>query len=209
MIQMQFWLMSLVRRRYSARSGTSLCLSYLAVIMVVLTRAAIAILALLLLCACDRLPETYPPPAQRQPQAPIPDPSVIMVEMSDPDSAQHIVKDIYEPFGSTWCWTAKQPTVKVLVYATDNVRLSSDFTIWSEGLQQTGPIELSFFVNGHLLDKVRYATAGYQHFEKAVPADWLSADTESTISVDVDKLYVSPQDGKKFGFILTRLGFLR
>jgi hypothetical protein len=177
--------------------------------MVVLTRAAIAILALLLLCACDRLPETYPPPAQRQPQAPIPDPSVIMVEMSDPDSAQHIVKDIYEPFGSTWRWTAKQPTVKVLVYATDNVRLSSDFTIWSEGLQQTGPIELSFFVNGHLLDKVRYATAGYQHFEKAVPADWLSADTESTISVDVDKLYVSPQDGKKFGFILTRLGFLR
>jgi hypothetical protein len=178
------------------------------VIIVILTRAAIAILALLL-CSCDRLPETYPPPTQRQPPASTPDPSVIMVEMSDPDSAQHIVKDIYEPFGSTWRWTAKQPTVKVLVYATDNVRLSSDFTIWSEGLQQTGPIELSFFVNGHLLDKVRCATAGYQHFEKAVPADWLSADTESTISVDVDKLYVSPHDGKKFGFILTRLGFLR
>jgi len=42
-----------------------------------------------------------------------------------------------------------------------------------------------------------------------VPADWLAADAESTISVDVDKLYVSPQDGKKFGLILTRIGFLR
>lgn len=132
-----------------------------------------------------------------------------MVEMNDPDSALHIVKDIYEPFGAPWRWTGKQPTVKILLYATDNVKLSADYSIWAEGLKQTGPIELSFFVNGHLLDKIRYANDGYEHFEKAVPADWLSSDTESTISVDVDKLYVSPRDGKTFGFILTRIGFLR
>src|SRR5438105_13179174 len=71
-----------------------------AVIMVVLNRAAIAILALLL-CACDRLPETYPPTAQRQPPAPIPDPSVILVEMSDPDSYQHISKNYDVTFGCT------------------------------------------------------------------------------------------------------------
>jgi len=134
---------------------------------------------------------------------------MMMVEMNDPDASQHIVKDIYEPFGSTWRWTAKRPTIKVLVYATDNVRLSTDFAIWNEGMQQTGPLELSFFVNDHLLGKQKYATPGYKHFEKAVPAEWLSADTESTVSVDVDKLYVSPQDGKQFGFILTRIGFLR
>jgi len=64
-------------------------------------------------------------------------------------------------------------------------------------------------VNGRLLDKVRYASPGYKHFEIAVPADWLSPDTESTVAVDVDKLYVSPMDGAKFGFILTRIGFLR
>ena len=137
-----------------------------AVIIVVLTRIAVALLPLLL-CCCDRLPETYPPPRQRQPPVSTPDPSTIMVDMNDPDASQHIVKDIYEPFGSTWRWTAQQPTVKVLVYATDNVKLTADFTIWSEGLQQTGPIELSFLVNGHLLDKLKYATAGYQHFEKA------------------------------------------
>src|SRR6266478_818244 len=91
-----------------------------AVIIVVLTRIAVAILSVLL-CSCDRLPETYPPPEQRQPQPSMPDPSTIMVEMNDPDSAQHIVKDIYDPFGSSWRWTAKQPTVKILVYATDNV----------------------------------------------------------------------------------------
>ena len=161
------------------------------------------------LAGCDRLPESYPPPEQRQLQATTPDPSTIMVEMNDPDSAQHIVKDIYEPFGSPWRWTARQPTVKVLVYATDNVKLSTDFAIWDEGLKQTGPLELSFLVNGHLLDKVKYATPGYKHFEKAVPAEWLSTDAESTISVDVNKLYVSSRDGKEFGFILTRIGFIR
>ena len=178
------------------------------VIIVVLTRIAVAILSLLL-CSCDRLPETYPPPQQRPAQALTPDPYAMMVEMNDPDAAQHIVKDIYEPFGSPWRWTSKQPTVKMLVDASDNIKLSSDFAIWDDGFKQTGPIELSFLVNGHLLDKVKYATPGYKHFEKAVPPAWLSADTESTISIDVDKLYVAPQDGVKFGIILTRVGFLR
>jgi hypothetical protein len=173
-----------------------------------LTRIVVVVLPLFL-WSCDRLPETYPPPEQRQPQALTPDPSAMMVEMNDPDSSQHVVKDIYDSFGSPWRWTAKQPTVKLLVYATDNVKLSMDFAIWDVGFKQTGPIELSFFVNSHLLDKVKYASPGYKYFEKAVPAEWLSADSESTISVDVDKLYVSPQDGVKFGFILTRIGFLR
>ena len=134
----------------------------------------------------------------------------MMVEMNDPDASQHIVKDIYDPFGaSPWRWTAKQPTVKVLVYAVDNVKLSADFAIWDDGFKQTGPLLLSFLVNGHKLDEVKYPAPGNKHYEKAVPADWLSADTESTISVDVDKLYVSPLDGVKFGIILTRLGFIR
>jgi hypothetical protein len=173
-----------------------------------LTRIAATIL-FLSLCCCDRLPETYPPPEQRQPPAPTPDPAVIMVDMSDPDAQAHIVKDIYEPFGGSWRWTAKQPTVKVLVYDTDNVRLSADFAIWDDGFRQTGPIELSFLVNGRPLDRVKYDSPGNKHFEKSVPADWLSADAETTIAVDVDKLYVSPRDGVKFGVILTRIGFLR
>ena len=182
---------------------------FTAVIIVVLTRSPLAILTLLL-CSCDRPPESYPPPEQRQPQALTPDPSAMMVEMDDPDVAPHLAKDVYEAFGtSSWRWTAKQPTVKVLVYATDNVKLSTDFAIWDEGFKQTGPIELSFSVNGHPVDRVKYTTSGYKHFEKPVPAEWLSADTESTISVVVDKLYVSPQDGKAFGVILTRIGFLR
>lgn len=164
----------------------------------------------LLFCSCERLPDSYPPPEQRPPlsQTSPSDPTAMMVDMEDPDCALHIVKDIYDS-SISWRWTAKQPTVKVLAYSTDHVSLSTDFALWDEGFKQTGPLELSFFVNGHLLDKVKYTTPGNKHFEKPVPAEWLSTDTETTISVDVDKLYVAPQDGVKFGFILTRIGFVR
>jgi len=179
-----------------------------AVIIVVLKRIAVALFPLFL-CSCDRFPESYPPPEQRQPQASTPDPAAMMIDMSDPDSSQHVVKDIYDSPGNPWRWTAGHPTVKMLVYAIDNVKLSTDFAIWDDGFKQTGPVELSFRVNGHLLGTQKYTSPGYKHFEKAVPADWLTADAESTVSVDVDKLYVSPLDGAKFGFILTRIGFIR
>lgn len=166
---------------------------------------------ILLLCSCERPPDTFPPPEQRPAlaESSAPDPSTMMVEMEDPNCAFHIVKDIYEPGSPSWRWTAKQPTLKVLVYATDQVKLMADFSLWDEAFKQTGPLELSFLVNGHLLDKVRYATPGNKHFEKPVPAEWLSTETESIIAIDVDKLYVAPQDGAKFGVILTRIGFIR
>jgi len=161
-----------------------------------------------ILCSCERLPESYPPPEQRHPvEGPNPDPSTMMVEMGDPDAVSHIVKDV-EPGDGLWRWTGQQPTVKILAFTTENVKLRCDFTLWDVAFRQTGPVELSFLVNDRVLDKIRYATPGYQHFEKLVPPDWLTTDVESTISVAIDKLYTAPQDGKKFGFILTRIGFV-
>jgi hypothetical protein len=140
-------------------------------------------------------------------EGPALDPSFMMVEMSDAGAAAHYVKDI-EPGEGWWRWTGQQPTVKILAYTTRNVKLVVDFALWDTAFAQTGPVELSFFVNDHLLDKVHYKASGNQHFEKAIPAAWLRTDVESTASIAIDKLYTAPQDGKKFGFILTRIGFV-
>lgn len=133
----------------------------------------------------------------------------MMVDMLDLDAPSHFVKDIEPSEGGRWRWTDQQPTVKVLAFVTDKLKLRVDFTLWPVAFQQTGPVELSFFVNDHLLDKVRYTTPAYQRFEKPVPPDWLRTDVESTISVAIDKLYTAPEDGKKFGFILSRIGFVQ
>ena len=85
----------------------------------------------------------------------------MLVEMSDPDPASHILKDI-EPGapGDQWRWTGRQPTVKILAATTQNLKLIVDFTLWPVAFQQTGPVALSFLVNDRVLDKIRYTTPG-------------------------------------------------
>lgn len=162
----------------------------------------------LCLTACDRLPESYAPPEQRHPVAGVnPGPDAMMVDMSDPDASLHIVKDIYGQADPSWRWTAQNPTVQLLVLATENLKFSADFGIWDDGFKTTGPVEIAYLVNGRVLDKVRYPTPGVKHFEKPVPADWLSVDADTMIGMSVDKLYVAPRDGVKFGVILLRMGF--
>jgi hypothetical protein len=164
--------------------------------------------ALLCLVSCDRLPDSYAPPEQRHPvEGYNPGPDAMMVDMSDPDASLHIVKDIYGAADPSWRWTSQNPTVKLLVLGTENLKFSADFAIWNDGFKTTGPVEIAYLVNGNVLDKVRYTTPGEKHFEKAVPPDWLSVDADTTIGMSVDKLYVAPRDGVKFGVILLRMGF--
>jgi hypothetical protein len=160
------------------------------------------------LAGCDRLPESYPPPEQRHPvQGYNPGPDAMMVDMGDPDASLHIVKDVYGASNPSWRWTAQDPTLQLLVFSTENLKFTADFAIWEEGFKSTGPLEITYLVNGKLLDKIRYETPGTKHFEKAVPPDWLSADADTTIGMSVDKLYVAPKDGVRFGVILVRMGF--
>jgi hypothetical protein len=177
-------------------------------ILWMLRSAPVALLvSALFLAGCDRLPESYPPPEQRQPvEGYSPGPESMMVEMNDPDVGLHIVKDIYGPSDAPWRWSAQNPTVQMLVISTDNLKFQADFAIWDDSFKVTGPLEVAFLVNGRLLDKVRYATPGGKHFEKPVPPDWLSVDADTTLALSVDKLYVAPTDGKKFGVILVRMG---
>ena len=161
----------------------------------------------LALCACERTPESYPVPEQRHPvEGANPVAGNMMVDMDGADVAAHLVKDVHDNAGSPWRWTGSEPTVKVLAFTTDNVKFIADFTLWDEAMKQTGPLELVFLVNGKTLDDVHYSTPGVKHFEKAVPSDWLRTDVESTLAIKVDKLYVAPQDGAKFGIILSRIG---
>ncbi len=133
-----------------------------------------------------------------------------MVNMNDDDAPLHFVRDISATLeGSTWRWTEKQPTIKVLLIKTAGLKYVVDFTLPDATMNQTGPVTISFILGDRLLDKVRYAKAGYQHFEKPVDPAWLQTVNDTVLSAEIDKLYKSPGDGKILGFILTRMGFER
>lgn len=160
-----------------------------------------------LLFGCSNLPEPYPPPAQR-PFFEASTEAVRILNMSDGDAEHHFVKDIDATLqGGTWRWTGKRPTIRLRPNANRQLVYSIDFAIAGSTFQQTGPVTLTFFVNDHLLDRVRYTSEGRRHFQKAVPAEWLAPNESTTLAAEIDKMWTPPAPGgPPLGFILVSLG---
>ena len=167
-------------------------------------------LACLLLASCGApAPESYAPPLQRRlPPGPEPRPVGSFVSMSDPDADAHILRDISRVAEGAWRWTYQRPELRFWVDSTAHQKLAADFTIAAGTFKTTGPVTVSFFVNGKLLGKQRCPKPGHYRFEKAVPAGWLRTDDFTVVAAEADKLWVSPADGARLGFILTRIGFV-
>ena len=166
-------------------------------------------LPLLVLTACHREPEWYSPPAQQHVIAnPDPPRSSLMVDMTDVDVDDHVVSDVGPSQGSTpWRWARKRPTFKILVLQKKNLKFTTDFNLWDESMKHTGRVTISFFIGDKLLDKIAYDTPGDKHFELPVNPDWLTTEADTLICAEIDKVYTSPSDGAKLGFIITRMGF--
>jgi hypothetical protein len=168
---------------------------------------AALLLASVVLTGCQKMPETYAPPVQRQPFENFrPFRVSRVVDMSDGDADSHIVRDIPGGGGGSWRWTGARPTVRVALRRADSLNYFIDFSIADATFKVTGPVTLKFFVNDHMLDSMRYEMPGTYHFEKPVPADWIEAGKDATLAAEIDKVWVAPQDGVKLGFILTRIG---
>jgi hypothetical protein len=159
------------------------------------------------LAGCQKMPETYAPPEQRQPIENFrPYRISRVVDMADGDADSHIVSDIATGGGGPWRWTGSNPTVKLLARTAENLYYVIDLSIADTTLKTTGPVTITFNVGGRNLDSARYESPGTFHFEKAVPEGWVEAGKEVNVGATIDKVWTSPQDGAKLGFILIRMG---
>ena len=157
--------------------------------------------------ACQNMPGPFAPPVQRRPLDDFrPYRMSAIVNMADDDAKTHFVQDITSIQTSMWRWTGKRPTVRVRMRSAENLRYTIDFAVVETTLLATGPVTVSFLVNDRVLDRARYSRAGSQHFEKPVPAGWVAAGQDVTVGAEVDKLWISPEDGTKLGLILVRIG---
>jgi hypothetical protein len=165
--------------------------------------ASLAVLA----SSCQNMPEPYAPPMQRQPfEDARPHRMSRIVNMADSDAVSHFVKDITTGDPAPWKWTHQNPTVKVTPRTNLGLHYTIDFSLPEVTFKETGPVTLTFAVNGHTLDSVRYTAAGEYHYEKPVPPEWVEPLKESTVEASIDKVWVAPGDGAKLGFILVRIG---
>jgi len=169
-------------------------------------------LAFLLLAGCVRAPESYPPPIQRKPLLPDVEESApgMLVNMSDANAGAHFVRDISPGLeGGRWRWTNQRPELKFFLESTKGLNLVWDFSVAEVTFRETGPVTVSFFVNGQPVGRVPCPKPGDYTFEQPVRQGLLRANEDNTIAAQADKLFVSRTDGVKLGFTMTRAGFLR
>ena len=131
--------------------------------------------------------------------------------MNDPNADAHLLRDIshFAEGGGGWRWAGPRPRMRFYLETTHNLRLTLDFYIAEVTFKETGPITLSFLINGHLFDKVRYVGPGEQHYEKPVPEPLLRAGEENLVEIEFDRVWTSPDDGAKLSILLVRAGFVR
>jgi hypothetical protein len=173
-------------------------------------KLAVPLVLALTTAACVGIQDTYAPPDQRKPLS-VEDASTLkaFIKMNEPSAPIHFVRDIGQDLQSgTWRWTQQRPTLMFSIPTTKDQKFSSDFVIAETTFQKTGPVTISITINDHLLDKTTYAKSGQQHFEKAVPELWLRMKPENIVTMEIDKLFISPSDKAPFGFILTNAGFI-
>ena len=160
----------------------------------------------LTLCACRNMPAPDAPPEQRVEFNEFRTHRISRtVNMDDPEAMQRVVSDILVP-ADGWTWTGKHPTVKVRLRGTQNVQYVADLAIAEATFKTTGPVEIRFEVNGHELERVRFTAPGKRSYVKDVPAAWLLPGQDNIVSAEIDKMWTSPGDGAKLGFILTKIG---
>jgi len=173
-------------------------------------RASLVIALFAFLAGCSREPVSYPPPIQRLlPPAPEKKPLGRFVNMNDLDVDDYIVGGIQnQTEGAGWRWTHEAPELRFMPDRTAGLKFVMDLGLPAYNFQQTGPVTLSFFINGKLLDRVRYDTPGDRRYEKPVPAGWLKVGELAIVRIQVDPPWISESDQAKLGFVLHRAGFV-
>jgi hypothetical protein len=170
-----------------------------------MTRAILTVLALAL-CSCRTASDEYPVPVQRPSFEGFKLPAGRVLNMDDPDAPLRFVRDISPGLAANWRWTDQRPAVRIRVRAVEKLKYTIDFTLPEATFKDTGPVTVTFTVNDHVLGRVSYAASGSRHFEKAVPTDWVAINKDATVGAEVDKPWISKDDGTRLGFILTRIG---
>lgn len=162
-----------------------------------------------LLAGCANIPDSYAPPVQRRPLGGAePAPVGRFVNMADANAEAYIVKDVAAGVeAGSWRWARKRPELRFYLDGIDRLNFRADFSVADATLKETGPVTISLFINGNLLDSVQSAEAGEKHFDKPVPAKFLRANSLNFAALEADKVWVSKTDGAVLGFILTRAGF--
>jgi hypothetical protein len=162
-----------------------------------------------LLAACGRDAGWYPiPPQQSLDLGPDPGGVGPSVKMADPDANDYIVRDIGLMPG-TWRWAFLHPELRFRVAHPEGIRFAAEIHIPEVTFKVTGPVVVTYAVDGRRLGFVRCDHPGTYTIDHPVPAAWLAPAAYIHLEFDADRHWVSPDDGAQLSFLLLSAGFIQ
>jgi hypothetical protein len=129
--------------------------------------------------------------------------------MSHPSAPSAILKDISGTVeAGTWRWTGEYPSLKVKIPDVQGWRLLVRYAVSDATFKDTGPVKITYAVNGKDLHTEVIKSPGDRVLNQPVPPALLKQG-ENIISIHVHDPWTSPSDGVKLGVILTGAGLVR
>jgi hypothetical protein len=160
-----------------------------------------------LMAACGQRAGVYAAPPQKSLDLG-PDPGGLksFITMDEPISDDYIVRDISTDRGFRR-WAFAHPELKFRVRDASHLKLVVELTTPAVTFNVTGPVTVSYAVNGQTLGTLRCDHAGDHRIEKAVPDGLVEAGKEIHVTFEAAPKWVSPEDGAQLSFMLHGAGF--
>lgn len=171
-------------------------------------RILIVVSSVLLTVSCGRQPGVYAAPSQRALDlGPDPDGPHAFVTMDDPIADEYVVRDISPEHGfRRWAFT--HPELRFRLQDARHLIFTAEFAVPEVTFKVTGPVRVSYAVNGRTLGTLRCDHAGDFRIEKVVPDGLVESGKFTSVTFEANPRWISPEDGAQLSFLLRSAGFL-
>lgn len=171
-------------------------------------RLLMLVMGALLTVSCGRQPGVYAAPAQRSVDlGPDPDGPHAFVNMDDPVVDDYLVGDI-SPERGFRRWAFHHPELRFRLKDVRHLIFTAEFAIPDVTYKVTGPVTVSYAVNGRTLGTLRCDHAGDFHLQAPVPDGLVQPDKFVRVTFEANPRWVSPEDGAQLSFLLRSAGFV-
>ena len=130
------------------------------------------------------------------------------VELHGPVREKHLLHDINSPSaGEEWVWAFERPAFVFSVPKRPGVTFRMELEIADTTLRTTGPVQITFWLNGKQLAKRTYDAPRKYVVEQQVPPELLREDGVAILETTQDKYYISTGDKQKLSYLFHAGGF--
>ena len=166
------------------------------------------VMGALLTVSCGRQPGVFAAPPQRSLDlGRDPDMSMAYITMDDPQVDDYLESDISGDKGFRRC-AFLHPELRFHVQDMRNLIFAAEFAIPEVTYKVTGPVTVSYAVNGRTLGTLRCSHPGDFRIEKPVPEGLVEPGKAVRVTFATEPRWVSPEDGAQLSFLLRGAGFI-